>query len=125
MEFKVVKQINKTTRIELNLTDERDIKEAILKVGWLLEMPYKCGKCGSENIKFSARKASKDKTEYVFPEIYCFDCKAKRPMGEYDGVGKGGIFFKKWEDPYNPNADGQDDDGFHKSKELQEDDVPF
>lgn len=126
MDLKVVKQVNSTTRIELNLTDERDLKEAILKASWLIELPYKCGQpnCGSKNIKFSARLCKTEKGDFIYPEIYCFDCRSKKPMGEYQ-TPKGALFFKKWEDPYNPNAEGKDDEGFDKSKELQEDDVPF
>lgn len=47
---------------------------------------YKCGKCGSENLKYRKRVA-KDKTgkkEYVYYELICVDCGAKLSFSQTD-----------------------------------------
>ena len=97
MEIKVIKTVNSTTRLEISFPDEKDIKEAILKITPFMQLHYRCGKCNSENVIFQARNTKGG--EFIYPEQYCFDCKARRPMGEYK-TPKGVLFFKKWEDPY-------------------------
>jgi DNA-directed RNA polymerase subunit RPC12/RpoP len=108
MNLRVIKQLNKTTRLEIEFTDERDLKEALLKATPFMQIPYKCGKCGSDNVVFQARRTKEG--DYIYPEVFCFDCRAKRPMGEYKNP-KGALFFKKWEDPFNgstsPDSGGE------------------
>ena len=103
MDLKVVKQINKNTRIEFTFTDEEDMKEALTKAQFVMEIPYVCGACSSNNIRpLSVRRAVAKQgknagEEFIYIESYCFDCHAKRSSGEYKNP-KGAMFWKgKWE----------------------------
>lgn len=102
MNLKVRKTLNATTTIEVEFTDEKDLKEAILKATPFMEIPSKCGKCGSSNVVFQARNTKGG--EYIYPEVYCFDCKCKKTMGEYKNP-KGVLFFKQWEDAYQGSGE--------------------
>lgn len=101
MNVKVLKRINPTTQIEVEFTDERDVKEAVLKATPFLQIPTKCGHCGSDNISFGARNTKGG--EFIYVEVYCYDCRWRKPTGEYKSP-KGAIFFKKWEAPYGGEA---------------------
>jgi hypothetical protein len=110
MDLKVVKQINKNTRLEFNFTDEDDMKEALVKAQFAMEIPYVCGACGSEKIKpVSVRRATAKEgehkgEEFIYVESYCFDCCAKRSSGEYKNP-KGAMFWKgDWAVYQKPNG---------------------
>ena len=95
MDLKVIKQVSKSIRVEANFTDERDIKEALLKLKFFKDIPYVCGICHSENIdplnirKVKVKEGKNAGQEFMYVEAYCFDCKAKRQTG-------GALFWKKW-----------------------------
>ena len=65
---------------------------------------YKCGKCGSENLKFVVRKATdkSGKKEYLYYELHCRDCGAKFKFGV--GNDSGELFPK----PFKQDENGED-----------------
>jgi hypothetical protein len=107
MNLKVRRQLNCKTWIEAEFTDEKDLKEAILKATPFLEMPEFCEKCKSTNLVFHARNTKGG--EFIYPEVLCLACKCKKPMGEYKNP-KGALFFKQWEDPYKGDKADENND---------------
>ena len=65
--------------IEFEFSGAFDSKEVFSNIGNFQEiMSYeKCGKCGSENLRFVVRKVDK----YTYYEIRCMDCGAKLEFG--------------------------------------------
>ena len=103
MELSVTKQINHTTTLTVKFDNERDLKEALVKATWLMQISGVCGKCKSQNISLQGRVTKEG--EFLYAEVYCKDCRAKQPLGEYK-TPKGALFLKAWEDPYQkPNGD--------------------
>ncbi len=103
MNLKVTKALSKTLKIEIDFTDERDLKEALLKATPFMQIPYKCGLCESERITLQAKTDSNN--EYIFPQMYCFECGATKPMGERKSP-KGALFWKKWEPKFEGIKNG-------------------
>ena len=53
----------------------------------------KCGKCGSENLRFQVRNVVDGKKNYDYPELVCRDCWAKLSYGQSDD----GLFPVRYE----------------------------
>ena len=109
MEISVTKKLNSNTTFTIRLDDEKDLKEAFLKLTPFIQI-NRCGACASENISIQARK-TKDKTgdEFIYLELYCKDCMAKRGFGEYKQP-KGALFSKGEWAVYKKNGQGAVED---------------
>ena len=93
MELQVTKKLNASTTFSIKLTDERDLKEALLKLTPFIQID-KCGLCKSEEIIIQARKTKDTKGgEFIYAELVCKKCRAKRNFGEYLQP-KGTLFLK-------------------------------
>jgi translation initiation factor 2 beta subunit (eIF-2beta)/eIF-5 len=79
--------------IELNGDDQKAIFEEIARFQEVFEED-KCGKCGSENIKFIVRNVD----DNIYYELRCMDCGAKLAFGIHK---KGGGLFPKRKDGDN------------------------
>jgi hypothetical protein len=102
MEVSVNKRLNETTSITIKLDDEKDLKEAFLKLTPFLQMNGKCGLCNSDNISIQARKTKdKEGDEFIYLELYCKKCHAKQGFGEYKQP-KGALFLKGGWEIYTP-----------------------
>jgi hypothetical protein len=96
VDIRVVRILNQDTRIEINFTDERDLKEALVKASAFINLDDTCGCCGSKNISLQARPT---KEGFTYVELVCKEqgCWAKKSFGEYKEP-KGALFLKgKWE----------------------------
>ncbi len=62
----------------------------------------KCGKCGSEEIRFGTRKAAKGKKEFTYFEMHCNTCRAKLSFGQSEG---GVLFPVRYEREQNEDGD--------------------
>src|SRR3990167_6620737 len=93
MELQVTKKLNASTTFSIKLTDGGDLKEALLKLTPFMQID-RCGLCKSEEITIQARK-TKDKkgAEFIYAELVCKKCNAKRNFGEYLQP-KGALFLK-------------------------------
>jgi hypothetical protein len=102
MIISLTKKINSNTQIRIDLDDEKDMKEAFLKLTPFMQMSGVCGLCQSE-VSIQARKTrDKDGDEYIYLELYCKKCHARQNFGEYKQP-KGALFLKKWE-KYEPKS---------------------
>jgi len=111
MELELTKKINPTTNLKIRI-DEKDLKEAFLKLTPFMQISGKCGLCKSENVSIQARKTKdKEGDEFIYLEVYCKDCRARQNIGEYKSP-KGCLFLKKWEkyEPKNSNKEAVDDE---------------
>ncbi len=102
MEITVTRKLANGVTFQIKLDNERDLKEAIVKATPFIEFSGKCGKCGKENVIIKGRPT---KEGFIYIEVFCRDCKAKQPFGEYKEP-KGALFLKAWEDAYRKPADG-------------------
>ena len=94
MEVSVSKRLNDKTSITVKFDDEKDLKEAFLKLTPFLQMSGRCGLCKKENVTIQARKTKdKEGDEFIYLELYCKDCHAKQGFGEYKQP-KGALFIK-------------------------------
>jgi hypothetical protein len=85
--------INKRMSVELDVPNQ---KEAIKNLHSFQEIfEENCGKCKSDNIKFTTRKATDEKKkEYIYHELRCGKCGAKLPLGVLDD-GSDNLFPKR------------------------------
>lgn len=80
--------------------DEKDsTKEAILNASWFMELPEKCGLCGSADIHLRAHKAKgKDdkgrEQEFTYAMLSCKECRGRLQFGEF--LNPKGALFIKW-----------------------------
>lgn len=81
---------NKRITAEFDADTQRELFTQISKFQEVFE-ETKCGKCGSENLKFVVRTV--DDNEYF--ELRCLDCGAKLSFGS---MKKGGGLFPKRKD---------------------------
>ena len=77
--------------VEIEGDSQRDLFIAIARFQEVFE-ESKCGKCGSENLRFVVRNVDDNQ----FYELRCLDCGAKLSYGAHK-VG-GGLFPKRKED---------------------------
>ena len=115
MNVKVVKKINPTTQIQIEFTEERDLKEAMLKASPFINMHTTCGKCHGDNLSLRARNTKGG--EFIYIEQVCLDCRAQRSMGEYKSP-KGALFFKQWQDPYVPSQDAHQQEDINPEEAI-------
>ena len=87
------KTSNGRISVEIEGDSQRDIFAEIARFQEVFE-ETKCGKCGSENLKFVVRTV--DENEYF--ELRCMDCGAKLAFGS---MKKGGGLFPKRKDGDN------------------------
>lgn len=95
MDIEVNKRINDSTTVKFSFKDERDLKEAILKVVPLIYSDTKCGRCSSVDVGITANKAKDEKgAEFIFVKNVCRKCGASQNFGEYV-TPKGTLFVKR------------------------------
>ena len=97
MNVKLRVSINKNCELTIELPEERDLKEALLKVSPFMWLPRKCGMCQSERVGLQTK--TDKKSEYIFVAVRCSDCGAEAQFGERKNP-KGALFLKKWEEAY-------------------------
>lgn len=97
MNVKLRVSINKNCELTIELPEERDLKEALLKVSPFMWLPKKCGICQSEKVGLSTK--TDKKSEYIFVSVRCFDCGAEAQFGERKNP-KGALFLKQWAEAY-------------------------
>lgn len=97
MNVKLRVSINKNCELTIELPEERDLKEALLKISPFMWLPRKCGMCQSERVGLQT-KTDKN-SEYIFVAVSCADCGAEAQFGERKNP-KGALFLKKWKEAY-------------------------
>lgn len=66
----------------------------------------KCGKCGSEDIRFRVRSVQDGKKEYEYPEMLCGGCWAKLSFGQSEGGKLFPVRYEREGGEYKKDADG-------------------
>jgi uncharacterized low-complexity protein len=86
---------NKRFSAELDVQNHKDAVKQLHAFQEIFE--ESCGKCKSDDIKYTTRKASDGKKEYLYHELRCNKCGAKLALGALDD-GSDNLFPKRKDD---------------------------